>query len=188
MIVHIFLNPWRWETSLFRFEGNNRVFSSCQIYFFHNLCYIDTLVSYTCEPLLEDMQTLYYGVQSLLHDSKSNIIFLLIVGSDEGLYAWVIANYALGTLGSDPLQTTGIIELGGASAQVDLIILKNFNLSPYWGCFGLFYSRHSCHLKLMRTLLQFSVSRAKNSVRTCHFLLKGVSVIAFKLTENLIAQ
>ena len=40
------------------------------------------------------------------------------VGSDEGLYAWVVANHALGTLGGDPLKTIGIIELGGASAQV----------------------------------------------------------------------
>lgn len=45
----------------------------------------------------------------------------VISGSDEGLYAWVIANYALGTLGSDPSQTTGIIELGGASAQVTFV-------------------------------------------------------------------
>lgn len=42
----------------------------------------------------------------------------VISGSDEGVYAWVVANYALGTLGSDPQETTGIIELGGASAQV----------------------------------------------------------------------
>ncbi|OMO79046.1 Nucleoside phosphatase GDA1/CD39 [Corchorus capsularis] len=42
----------------------------------------------------------------------------VITGSDEGVYAWVVANYALGTLGGNPLQTTGIIELGGASAQV----------------------------------------------------------------------
>ncbi|CAI9763574.1 unnamed protein product [Fraxinus pennsylvanica] len=39
-------------------------------------------------------------------------------GSDEGLYAWVVSNYALGTLGGDPAKTTGIIELGGASAQI----------------------------------------------------------------------
>ncbi|CAA6665189.1 unnamed protein product [Spirodela intermedia] len=38
--------------------------------------------------------------------------------TDEGIYAWVAANYALGTLGGDPQHTTGIIELGGASAQV----------------------------------------------------------------------
>lgn len=34
------------------------------------------------------------------------------------MYAWVVANYALGTLGGDPCHTSGIIELGGASAQV----------------------------------------------------------------------
>ncbi|MED6174352.1 putative apyrase 6 [Stylosanthes scabra] len=45
----------------------------------------------------------------------------VITGSDEGMYAWVIANYALGTLGGDPLDTTGIIELGGASAQVTFV-------------------------------------------------------------------
>ena len=68
--------------------------------------------------------------------AKLKSYFLLIVGSDEGLYAWVIANYALGTLGSDPLQTTGIIELGGASAQVGLIILK-FQFFITLGCFRL---------------------------------------------------
>lgn len=45
----------------------------------------------------------------------------VITGSDEGVYAWVVANYALGTLGGDPRETTGIIELGGASAQVTFV-------------------------------------------------------------------
>lgn len=45
----------------------------------------------------------------------------VISGSDEGLYAWVVANYALGTLGEDSQQTTGIVELGGASAQVTFV-------------------------------------------------------------------
>ncbi|KAJ8773762.1 hypothetical protein K2173_006412 [Erythroxylum novogranatense] len=45
----------------------------------------------------------------------------VITGSDEGVYAWVVANYALGTLGGDPRQTSGIIELGGASAQVTFV-------------------------------------------------------------------
>ncbi|KAG9151377.1 hypothetical protein Leryth_023812 [Lithospermum erythrorhizon] len=31
----------------------------------------------------------------------------VISGSDEGVYAWVVSNYALGTLGGDPQQTTG---------------------------------------------------------------------------------
>lgn len=43
---------------------------------------------------------------------------VLVLGSDEGIYAWVVANYALGSLGGDPQQTSGVIELGGASAQV----------------------------------------------------------------------
>lgn len=55
---------------------------------------------------------LYFLVRSLM----LNDVFVL--GSDEGIYAWVVANYALGALGGDPLQTTGVIELGGASAQV----------------------------------------------------------------------
>uniref|UniRef100_A0A1J3HN81 apyrase n=1 Tax=Noccaea caerulescens TaxID=107243 RepID=A0A1J3HN81_NOCCA len=45
----------------------------------------------------------------------------VISGSDEGIYGWVTANYALGSLGSDPLETTGIVELGGASAQVTFV-------------------------------------------------------------------
>ncbi|KAJ0988301.1 hypothetical protein J5N97_006657 [Dioscorea zingiberensis] len=45
----------------------------------------------------------------------------VISGSDEGIFAWVAANYALGTLGGDPHNTTGVIELGGASAQVAFV-------------------------------------------------------------------
>ncbi|KAI3939651.1 hypothetical protein MKW92_025013 [Papaver armeniacum] len=52
----------------------------------------------------------------------------VITGSDEGMYAWVAANYALGTLGGDPQHTTGIIELGGASAQVTFV--SSESLSP----------------------------------------------------------
>ncbi|KAL5759522.1 hypothetical protein ACOSQ2_018360 [Xanthoceras sorbifolium] len=52
----------------------------------------------------------------------------VITGSDEGVYAWVVANYALGTLGADPMHTTGIIELGGASAQVTFV--SNESMPP----------------------------------------------------------
>jgi apyrase len=45
----------------------------------------------------------------------------VISGSDEGVYAWVVANHALGSLGGEPLKTTGIVELGGASAQVTFV-------------------------------------------------------------------
>jgi len=48
----------------------------------------------------------------------ANHWILNLPGSDEGVYAWVVANFALGSLGGDPLKTTGIVELGGASAQV----------------------------------------------------------------------
>ncbi|WVZ57110.1 hypothetical protein U9M48_007543 [Paspalum notatum var. saurae] len=45
----------------------------------------------------------------------------VIPGSDEGIYAWVAANYALGRLGGEPNKTIGIIELGGASAQLTFV-------------------------------------------------------------------
>uniref|UniRef100_J3LP81 Uncharacterized protein n=2 Tax=Oryza brachyantha TaxID=4533 RepID=J3LP81_ORYBR len=45
----------------------------------------------------------------------------VIPGSDEGIYAWIAANYALGTLGGNPHKTIGIIELGGASAQLTFV-------------------------------------------------------------------
>ncbi|CAH9123935.1 unnamed protein product [Cuscuta epithymum] len=59
------------------------------------------------------------GSGFMFQDEWASVISGL--GSDEGVYAWVIANYALGTLGGDPQQTTGIIELGGASAQVTFV-------------------------------------------------------------------
>ncbi|KAL6594019.1 hypothetical protein ACP70R_048920 [Stipagrostis hirtigluma subsp. patula] len=45
----------------------------------------------------------------------------VIAGSDEGIYAWIAANYAFGTLGGDPHKTIGIVELGGASAQLAFV-------------------------------------------------------------------
>lgn len=42
----------------------------------------------------------------------------LNAGQEEGVYSWVAVNYALGSLGSEPQETTGIVELGGASMQV----------------------------------------------------------------------
>lgn len=45
----------------------------------------------------------------------------VISGTDEGVYAWVAANYALGTLGKTNQETTGIVELGGASAQITFV-------------------------------------------------------------------
>ncbi|KAM5584846.1 putative apyrase 6 [Rosa sericea] len=42
----------------------------------------------------------------------------VVSGEEQGVYAWVSANYALGTLKSEAEETTGIVELGGASLQV----------------------------------------------------------------------
>ena len=42
----------------------------------------------------------------------------VITGADEGLYGWIAANYAAGTLYDPPTSTVGVVELGGASAQV----------------------------------------------------------------------
>uniref|UniRef100_A0A7N0URE1 Apyrase n=1 Tax=Kalanchoe fedtschenkoi TaxID=63787 RepID=A0A7N0URE1_KALFE len=42
----------------------------------------------------------------------------VIKGVDEGVLAWVAANYALGMLGRKPRETTGIVELGGAGMQI----------------------------------------------------------------------
>ncbi|KAL5220640.1 hypothetical protein ABZP36_025353 [Zizania latifolia] len=48
----------------------------------------------------------------------------VISGAEEGMYAWIAANYALDTLGDDLQDTTGIIELGGASIQVTFVTDK----------------------------------------------------------------
>ena len=48
-------------------------------------------------------------------------------GEEEGFYAWVAANYALGALGSEPQETTGIVEFGGASLQVIIIHQVSFD-------------------------------------------------------------
>ncbi|PWA78369.1 GDA1/CD39 nucleoside phosphatase family protein [Artemisia annua] len=66
------------------------------------------------ERVLEACRKVLRGSGFVFRDDWAEVIS----GSDEGVYAWVVANYALGTLGGDPKDTTGIIELGGASAQV----------------------------------------------------------------------
>ncbi|XP_065867304.1 probable apyrase 6 [Euphorbia lathyris] len=42
----------------------------------------------------------------------------LIQDEEKGVYAWMAVNYAFGTLEGDPLETTGVVELGGTSLQV----------------------------------------------------------------------
>lgn len=85
----------------------------------------------------------------------------VITGSDEGIYAWVVANYALGTLGGDPQHTTGIIELGGASAQVTFVanepIPPEFSHAVRFGNFTYHLYSHS--------LLHFGQNVALDSLR-----------------------
>ncbi|GJP39807.1 hypothetical protein CLOM_g24147 [Closterium sp. NIES-68] len=45
----------------------------------------------------------------------------VIAGVWEGVYAWVAANYAKGTLGGDARDSVGVVEMGGASAQVTFV-------------------------------------------------------------------
>jgi len=46
----------------------------------------------------------------------------VLTGSDEGAFAWVAANYAYGLLdAAQPLKTVGVMELGGASAQLTFV-------------------------------------------------------------------
>jgi hypothetical protein len=100
----------------------------------------------------------------------------VIAGREKGIYAWVSANYALGTLHSDPLQTTGIIELGRASTQVRssfppplLVFFWVFFLS----LFSVFYFTLQCmhaHLDLAYVLLdcfheRIHMTRSRKNMR-----------------------
>ncbi|WOK96760.1 hypothetical protein Cni_G05467 [Canna indica] len=44
-----------------------------------------------------------------------------ITGQDRGTYAWLAANYVLGTLGGNPQDTWGVVELGDASTQITFV-------------------------------------------------------------------
>ncbi|MBA2651283.1 MAG: multidrug DMT transporter permease [Tatlockia sp.] len=43
-----------------------------------------------------------------------------ITGTEEGLYAWLMINYQLGTLNSDNKPYVGVMDMGGASVQIML--------------------------------------------------------------------
>ena len=51
----------------------------------------------------------------------------VIAGTDEGGYGWMSVNYLLGNLHGDaePSDFVGVVEMGGASAQVTQIASKN---------------------------------------------------------------
>ncbi|XP_037445684.1 probable apyrase 6 isoform X1 [Triticum dicoccoides] len=85
----------------------------------------------------------------------------VIPGSDEGVYAWVAANYALGTLGGDPHKTIGIIELGGASAQLTFVSdeVLPLELSTNFTFGGTTYTLYS------NSFLNFGQNAAQDSYR-----------------------
>ncbi|KAK4607152.1 hypothetical protein RGQ29_001108 [Quercus rubra] len=66
------------------------------------------------DKVLESCKRLLRSSGFLFKDQWARVI----PGEEEGFYAWVAANYALGALGSEPQETTGIVEFGGASLQV----------------------------------------------------------------------
>nr|CAD1825181.1 unnamed protein product [Ananas comosus var. bracteatus] len=69
------------------------------------------------ERILESCRKVLKASRFRFQDQWASVIS----GTDEGIYGWVAANYALGALGGDPQKTTGILELGGASAQVTFV-------------------------------------------------------------------
>lgn len=102
----------------------------------------------------------------------------VITGSDEGVYAWVVANHALGTLGGDPSETTGIIELGGASAQVTFVsreaMLPLFSRTIKFG--NVTYNLYS------HSLLHFGLNVAHDSWRET--LISGDSNLASQYIQK----
>ncbi|KAK1425786.1 hypothetical protein QVD17_21145 [Tagetes erecta] len=103
----------------------------------------------------------------------------VISGSDEGVHAWVVANYALGTLGGDPHETTGIIELGGASAQVTFFssepLPPEFSRTVKYG--NVSYSLYSHSLLEFGQNVAFDMVRRSNLAKATNLESFGSKVI-----------
>ncbi|KAK6242740.1 hypothetical protein SCA6_008129 [Theobroma cacao] len=124
------------------------------------------------ERILEECRKVLRVSGFKFHDDWASVI----TGSDEGVYAWVVANYALGTLGGNPLHTTGIIELGGASAQVTFIpsepMPSEFSRSIKFGNFTynlyshsfLHFGQNVAHESLRESLIKRDFSPAADSL------------------------
>ncbi|KAH0921473.1 hypothetical protein HID58_021491 [Brassica napus] len=97
----------------------------------------------------------------------------VISGSDEGIYAWVVANHALGSLGGDPLQTTGIVELGGASTQfLRTITYGNVSYRIYSHSF-LNLGQDAAHEKLWESLNSLAANSTEKGIVTDPCTPKG---------------
>ncbi|KAL9674141.1 hypothetical protein QQ045_030411 [Rhodiola kirilowii] len=66
------------------------------------------------------------GVYSEVKLLKRSLLLCIFAATIFAATIWVAANYALGTLGGTPRETTGIVELGGASMQLHSFI------KDYW--------------------------------------------------------
>ncbi|WCJ41556.1 GDA1/CD39 nucleoside phosphatase family protein [Euphorbia peplus] len=64
--------------------------------------------------ILESCRRVLRGSGFVFKDEWARII----QDEEKGVYAWMAVNYAFGTLGGDPADTTGVVELGGSSLQV----------------------------------------------------------------------
>ncbi|XP_059430307.1 probable apyrase 6 isoform X2 [Corylus avellana] len=69
---------------------------------------LESLGSELRERILESCRRVLRSSEFLFKDEWARVIR----GEDEGFYAWVAANYALGSLGGETQETTGIVELG----------------------------------------------------------------------------
>ncbi|KAK8484366.1 hypothetical protein V6N11_049640 [Hibiscus sabdariffa] len=124
------------------------------------------------DKILEECRKVLRVSGFKFHDEWASVI----TGSDEGVYAWIVANYALGTLGGNPLDTTGIIELGGASAQVTFVssefMPSKFSRSIKFGnvTYNLYshsflhFGQDVAHESLRETLIKGDFSPAADSL------------------------
>ncbi|KAM1100447.1 hypothetical protein ACFX15_006685 [Malus domestica] len=109
---------------------------------------LDGLGSDVSEKLLESCRKALRSSGFWFKDEWARFI----PGEEQGVYAWVSANYALGTLTSEPQETTGVVELGGTSLQVTFAAKQSrqVNSSPsrIIKLFGVTYHLYSKGLPL----------------------------------------
>ncbi|XP_047177927.1 probable apyrase 6 isoform X1 [Vigna umbellata] len=75
---------------------------------------LEQLGSEEAEKVLECCRQALKASGFLFKDEWARVVS----GEEQGISSWVAVNYALGNLGREPHETTGIVELGGGSLQV----------------------------------------------------------------------
>ncbi|XP_022642545.1 probable apyrase 6 isoform X1 [Vigna radiata var. radiata] len=74
---------------------------------------LEQLGSEEAEKVLECCRKALKASGFLFKDEWARVVS----GEEQGISSWVAVNYALGNLGREPHETTGIVELGGGSLQ-----------------------------------------------------------------------